>query len=135
MKINYSFVAKTPLFTGSDESTGIVRTLRREKVLLNNPITFESNFKNDVERRKTLMDIIYPIYSSIPLKLKSENYGFYEAYSNKVKAALASKDKYSFLNKLVESCSIVIIPDGLSMLIKAALDKFYDVELIETIRN
>jgi hypothetical protein len=135
MKINYSFVAKTPLFTGSDESSGIVRTLRREKVLLKNPITFDSNFSNDIERRKTLMDIIYPIYSAIPQKLKSDNYGFYEAYSNKVKASCSSKDKYQFLNNLIESCSIVTIPDGLSKLIKTAIDKFSDVELIETIRN
>jgi hypothetical protein len=135
MKINYSFVAQTPLFTGSDESSGIVRTLRREKVLLKNPITFESNFSNDIERRKALMDIIFPIYASISQKLKSDNYGFYEAYSNKVKAACASKDKFQFLNKLVESCSIVTVPDGLSKLLKTAIDKFSDVELIETVRN
>lgn len=135
MKINYSFVAQTPLFTGSDESSGIVRTLRREKVFLKNPVSFESNFKNDIERRKTLMDIIFPIYSAIPIKLKSGNYGFYEAYSNKVKAACVSKDKYQFLNKLVESCSIVTIPEGLSVLIKSAMDKFSDDELIETVRS
>lgn len=135
MKINYSFEAKTPLFTGSDENTGIVRTLRREKTLLKNPVTFESSFTSDIERRKALMDIIYPVYASISQKLKSDNYGFYEAYSNKVKAATASRDKYQFLNKLTESCSIGTIPDGLSKLIKTAIDKFNDVELIETIRN
>ena len=135
MKINYSFTAQTPLFTGSDENSGTIRTLRREKVLLKNPITFESNFSNDIERRKTLMDIIFPVYASIAIKLKYENYGFYEAYSNKLKAACTSKDKFQFLNKLIESCNIVTLPNGIASIIKTAIDKFNDVELIETVRN
>jgi len=135
MKVNYSFVAETPLFTGSDENSGIVRTLRREKVLLKNPVTFESSFSSAEERRKALMDIIFGIYASIPQRLKTDNYGFYEAYSNKVKAACASRDKYVFLNRLVDSCSIVTIPAGISEVIKTALDKFSSTELIETTRN
>ena len=43
-KVDYTFKALTPLFTGSNENNGIVRTIRREKVLLGTPIDFKSNF-------------------------------------------------------------------------------------------
>lgn len=134
-KINYKFVALSPLFTGSDENTGIVRTLRREKVMLKNPITYISTFENNIEKRKEIMNIIYPIYCAISQKLKSDNYGFYEAYSNKVKAATSSQTKYEFLNRLIEDCSIATLPEGISLIVKNSLDKFNDIELLETIRN
>lgn len=135
MKINYSFTALSPLFTGSDESAGIVRTLRREKVLLKNPIQVNSSFASTAERRQALMDIIYPIYSNISVKLKAENYGFYDAYANKVKAASGTQNKNRFLNRLIESCDIETLADGSAQLVRSALDKFTDVEFIEAIKE
>lgn len=135
MKINYSFTALTPLFTGSDENTGTLRMLRREKKLLKNPISFKSTFKNKIERTKALMDIVYSIYLNIDIKLKSDNYGFYEAYSNKVKASFCTENKNLFLNKLLESCGISVLTGGAGKIVKTALDKFTDIEFLETIKE
>lgn len=135
MKIKYSIEALTPLFTGSDENNGTLRTLRREKRLLKNPIVIKSSFTDEVERTKALMNIIYPVYINIDQKLKRDNYGFYEAYANKVKAALSMPDKNTFLNKLLESCGIVVLSDGSAQVVRKALDQFSDIELLETMRE
>ena len=135
MKVNYSFTALTPLFTGGDENNGTLRTLRREKRLLTNPVKFKSIFNNKIERTKALMNLVYPVYTNIDKNLKTDNYGFYEAYANKVKAALATENKKQFLNKLLESCGIVVLADGSYQLVREALDKFSDVEFLETMRE
>lgn len=135
MKVKYSFTAKTPLFTGSDENAGTLRTLRRERRLLPAPVKFKSRFKNEQERTQALMDVIYPVYSNIDPKLKSSNYGFYEAYANKVIAAASSENKKAFLNRLMSSCGIGKLADGQAQLVRQALDKFQDVEFLETVRN
>ena len=135
MKVNYSFTALTPLFTGGDENNGTLRTLRREKRLLTNPVKFKSVFNNKIERTKALMNLVYPVYTNIDKDLKAGNYGFYEAYANKVKAALATENKKQFLNKLLESCGIVVLADGSSQLVRETLDKFSDVEFLETMRE
>lgn len=135
MKVKYYFEAKTPLFTGSDENAGTLRTLRRERRLLPVPVKFKSKFKNEQERTKALMDIIYSVYANIDPKLKSSNYGFYEAYSNKVIAAASSENKKIFLNRLMASCSIGKLADGQAQLVRRSLDRFEDVEFLETLRN
>jgi hypothetical protein len=135
MKVNYSFTALTPLFTGGDEKNGTLRTLRREKRLLTNPVKFKSVFNNKIERTKALMNLVYPVYTNIDKDLKAGNYGFYKAYANKVKADLATENKKQFLNKLLESCGIVVLADGSSQLVRETLDKFSDVEFLETMRE
>lgn len=135
MKIDYSFKALTPLFTGSDENSGTLRTLRREKILLQNPIKFESKFKNKIERTAAFMCIVYAVYQNIDKKLKSDYYGFYEPFSNKIKAALASENKNQFLNKLLESCGISTLSDGTAQLVRGALDQFSDIEFLEVMRE
>jgi hypothetical protein len=135
MKINYSFTARTPLFTGSDENNGTVRKLRREKRLLKEPVRFKSSFKNKIERTKTLMDVIYQVYANIDPKLKTENYGFYKAYANKVKAATSVPNKKQFLSRLLESCGIDVLSDGSSQVVRKAMDHFTDIEFLETIRE
>lgn len=135
MKVNYSFTALNPIFSGGDEANGTMRTLRREKRLLTKPVKFKSVFKNKIERTKALMDIIYAVYSNIDKNLKINNYGFYEAYANKVKASLATENKNRFLNKLLESCGIPVLADGSSQIVRQTMDKFSDVEFLETIRE
>jgi len=135
MKVNYSFTALTPLFTGSDENSGTLRTLRREKRLLANPVIFKSVFKNKIERTKALMNVVFPIYQNINKSLKSDHYGFYEAYANKLKAAFSVENKKQFLNKLLESCGIVVLSDGSAQLVRETFDKFSDMEFLETMRE
>lgn len=135
MKIKYTFIAETPLFTGSDEKSGTVRTLRREKRRLKKSIKIDSSFSNENKRTSALMDIIYNVYSEIDVKLKKGNYGFYDAYSNKVKASTFVKTKKQFLTRLLEGCGIANVSGESGKQIREALDLFTDFELLETIRS
>jgi hypothetical protein len=135
MKVNYSFTALTPLFTGSDENFGTTRTLRREKVLLAKPVYVDSSFENDTERRKAIMDVIYHVYSNIPSRLKAGNYGFYDAYASKLKAAAGCQTKFQFINKILADCSITTLADGSAQIVKNALDCFSDTEFLETLKE
>jgi len=135
LKFDYKFTAKTPIFTGSNENKGTVRTLRREKVLLQKKESVKSTFKSKDECTKALMDIIYNVYTEIDLNLKSSNYGFYAAYANKVLNATFVKTKEEFITKLTESLGIENMSFESSNLILNALRKFNDFELLQTIRN
>lgn len=135
MKINYSFTASTPLFTGSDENSGTVRKLRREKRLLGEPITFKSTFKNKIERTMALMDVLYQVYANIDPKLKKKHYGFYQAYANKVKAAATVPTKKEFLNRLMDSCGVEVLLDGSGQVVRRAMDRFSDIEFLEIVRS
>lgn len=135
MRVNYSFVAETPLFTGSNEKSGTLRTLRREKRKLKKPVSFESTFDSQNERTAAIMDIVYQVYSAIDSKLKRENYGFYEAYANKVYGATFVNSKRNFLTTLMKSCDVQTLPEGGAKIVRNALDKFNDVELLEVIRE
>lgn len=134
MKINYQITALTPLFTGSDENTGTTRKLRRETRMIT-PVEIQSNFATKNERRKALMNVVFPIYKSIDAKLKSGNYGFYEAYANKIKSALGSPTKTQFLNTLLESLSISVMSSEASILVRKSIDKFSDIEFIASMKD
>lgn len=110
-RINYSFVAKTPIFTGSDGNNGTVRNLRREKRLLPERVTIQSRFTDRKARQTAALNILYSVYKEIDNSLKSGNYGYYDAFANKAKAATQCPDKYAFLNQLCESCGVVTISD------------------------
>jgi hypothetical protein len=112
MKLNYQIKTLTPLFTGSDETAGTVRKLRREKRLIE-----------------------YPVYNSIKPELKTGSYGFYDAYANKVKAAAGTRNKKQFINRLLESCGIITLPDGHAQLVRESLDKFNNDEFLNCIRE
>ena len=134
-KINYSFVAKTPLFTGSDENHGTTRQLRREKRLLPSRITIQSRFADRKARQTAALNILFSIYKEIPNDLKSGSYGFYDAYANKCKAATQTPDKYAFLNQLCDSCSVITISDKYANIVMQTIEQFDDAELLETVRN
>jgi hypothetical protein len=134
IRLNYSFVAKTPIFTGSDENNGTTRQLRREKRLLPQRATIESRFIDRKARQTAALNILYSVYKEIDNSLKS-NYGYYDAFANKAKAATQCPDKYAFLNQLCESCGVVTISDRYADTVMVTIEMFEDAELLETIRN
>lgn len=134
-KINYQIIAKTPIFTGSDENSGTIRQLRREKRLLPQRVTVQSNFADRKARQTAALNILYAIYKEIPNDLKAGSYGFYDAYANKVKAATHNPDKYAFLNQLCDTCSVTTISDRYADTVMQTVEQFGDTELLETIRS
>lgn len=135
LKISYQFTAMSPLFTGDDETLGTVNMFRRRTYNLPVPIHIRSRFKNSAERSVAAMNVIYPVYSNVDAKLKSDYYGYYEQFSNNVRAASTMPNKKAFLNRLLQLCSISVLQDGSAQLVREALDKFSDEEFIFTLRN
>lgn len=134
-KINYSFVAQTPVFTGSDENNGTTRSLRREKRLLPERVTIQSQFKDRKSRQTAALNILYSVYKCIDNALKTGNYGYYDAFANKIKTATQCPNKYVFLNQLCESCGVVTITDRYADTVMQMIELFDDSELLEVVRN
>lgn len=135
LTVNYKMEALSPIFTGDDESLGTINLFRRRTYHLPKSIHVKSGFKNSAERSLAAMDVIYPIYSCIDQRLKSDYYGYYEQYANNVRAAAAMPGKKSFLNRILELCAIQVLDEGIGELVRKALDRFTDEEFIFTIRN
>lgn len=132
IRINYKAEALQPIHTGSDEDYGTMRTLRREKRRLKNPVKVTSGFSSDSDRREALVAVLLSVYKSISKELKSKSYGFYEAYAGKVLAATRVRTKYEFLTELCKMCNVRLVSD--SELIKN-IDLFHDDEFLHTIRQ
>lgn len=135
LKLNYTLKAVTPLFTGSNESSGTVKTLRREKVLLTNPIKYSTNFPSYYDKIEAVMGVLYPVYCEIDKGLKISHYGFYTAYANITKAATHTHSKEAYLTDLLNRCGISTLTFERGSLIRASLSKFSDIEFLETIKE
>jgi len=134
-RVTYSLTAQTPIFTGSDEKSGTIKMLRRESRLLPKPIEIQSAFANEQERRLAALHILFGVYDNISPQLKADNYGYYDAFAGKVKAAAKAPTKYAFLTMLCEMCDIDTIKNEHLDAIVNMLDMFDDSELLHTIKE
>lgn len=134
LKVNYTITAKQPLHTGSDESFGTERTLRREKVLLPNPVSFESNFTSEEERRKAIVHVLLNVWRNIDWdgigggRLMT----IYDEFASKLLASTGVRTKEQFLNKICEKWRIRSLTEDKLIDI---MDMFNDEELLECIRQ
>lgn len=134
LRINYSFTAKQPLFTGSDENFGTERKLIREKVIMKNPIIIKSNFKNETERRIAILKILKNIWKNLDVSSmpNSRIIGIYDEFASKILASTCVKTKYQFLNEICYKFGIRSLDDTEIIDI---LKMFNDDEFLTTIRN
>lgn len=134
LKLNYQVEAKQPLHTGSDESFGTEKSLRREKVLLPEPVKFKSKFKSEIQRRNAVLNILLNVWKNIDWDNMSNMriMNIYDEFSNKLLASTGVRTKEQFLNKLCEKWGIRSLTDDS---IIDLLDSFNDEELLETIRQ
>lgn len=137
IKVNYEFIAQQPIHTGSDENTGTERKLRREKVLLQNPVTFTSKFTSLELKREAILAILYHVYKSIDFEgmQKSRLMGIWDEFTSKVLASAAVRTKEQFLNTICNKLGIRSLANDFSDNIAFFLEQFNDTEFLELIRN
>lgn len=133
IKIDYTFTALTPIHTGSDQDAGIMKTLRRQKIVLEKPIIFDTSF-TDTERREAIVSILYAVHKSIDFDKMDNNRirGIWDEMYSKVVKSYSSRNRYEFVNTLCSAWDIRSIYDDS---IISLLDKLSDAEFFETIRN
>jgi len=133
IKISYYFRTIGPLHTGSDVNAGTMRSLRRQKCILADPVVYISHL-TDEQRRDAVVQIALGVWYSINWdEIKgARRMGIWDEFANKLVAAARAKNKYSFLEKLCRSWGIRSIANP-NVLI--ALDALDDYELMDTVRN
>lgn len=134
LKVNYQITAKQPLHTGADESHGTETQLRREKVLLPNPIEIESKFNNEDDRRKAIVQILVNVWKNIDWDAIGNRrlMTIYDEFSSKLVASTGVRTKEQFLNKICQKWGIRSLNDEN---IVDLINMFHDDELLETIRQ
>lgn len=134
MKIAYTMTAKQPIFTGSDEGTGIIRTLRREKVLLTNQPIITSWFKTENSRRAAILTILETVWKSIDFEGMHgmRRMRIWDEFSSKVLAATGVRTRFQFLNELCHAFNIRSLN---SEAVSDMLQRFENDELLSVLRD
>lgn len=136
ISIKYKFRAKQPLFTGSNEKLGILRTLRKQSVVLDDNIEIKSRFTKDQEklRRQAVALLLYRLWDKIPDR---QRVTIYEEIAAKLLASTSAPNKEEFLQVF---CRRLEIRDSTSDYNRRfdvidILELFDDEELLTLIRK
>ena len=133
-KLDYTATALEPFHSGSSEKMGNHRALRRESILLDKPIKLSSKFKSMREKRIAAVNVLYYIWKSIDWdNVKSQRLmTIYDEFTSKLLASATVQNKQEFINKYCERLGIVSLSNPE---IIRTLEKFYDEEFLQLIRN
>lgn len=134
LKVPYVITALQPIHTGSDQNAGTERQLRRRKIAIKNQIDIVSNFINENERRLAILKVLTAIWESIDFESISGQrmMGIWSEFTSKVLASTGVRTRQQFLNKICEKFDIRTLKDTR---IIGVIDKFDDVEFLQTIRD
>lgn len=133
-KVKYQIKALQPIHTGSDENYGTETRLRRERVLLPEPLIFQSHFANNADRRKAIAYILYAVWKGIDWDSvgRSRLMNIYDEFSGKMLASTGVRTKEQFLTRICQKWGIRSLKDDDVL---DLLDKFNDDEFLDTVRN
>lgn len=136
LKINYTFRALQPIHTGSDENLGTLRTLRREKTLVQNPAPIRTRFLPDQKRlkRQAVALLLVRLWD------KMENKGrvtIYEEVASKLLSSTAVRTKEEFLQTICRKLEIREMTTDANRRFDVIdiLELFDDYELLDLIRR
>lgn len=134
LKIKHTFTALQPVFTGSDENHGTQRSLRREKIIMKNPVRITSKFTSDELRRDAILKIILNVWKNIDFDSMSNSriMGIWDEFSSKLISSTSVRTRFQFLNELCSKFDVRSLTDDY---IVEMIDLFNDDEFLETIRN
>lgn len=134
LKIKHTFTAMQPVFTGSDENHGTLKSLRREKIIMRNPINITSKFASDELRRDAILKILLNVWRNINFDSISNSrmMGIWDEFSSKLVASTSCRTRLQFLNDICAKWDVRSLSDDY---IVEMLDLFNDDEFLETIRN
>lgn len=134
IKIKYRTTANQSIFTGSDEDAGTIKTLRREKVALSNPVTHQSWFKSENSRRAAALWILEEVWKKINFEdmAPTRRMKIWDEFSTKMLAATRVRTRFQFLNEFSRSFNIKALSDpNISDLIQ----RFSDDEFLTLLRD
>ena len=133
-RVNYMMTALQPIFTGSDEDTGTIRTFRREKVILVNPVEGMSWYKTENERRAAILSVLEAAWCVIDFEGMGagRKMKIWDEFSSKVLAATGVRTRFQFVNELCHAFNIRSLRD---LGVTDILQRFGDDEFLQTIRD
>jgi len=133
IKIEYTFRTKGPLHTGSDTNAGTLRSLRRQKCILADPVQYETKL-TEQSRRDAVCNIALAVWFAIPKDgIKGKRMmGIWDEFANKLTAAARASNKYQFLENICRSWGIESITYPALL---RSIDALSDWELLDTVRN
>ena len=133
VKLNYTFRTKGPLHTGSDVNAGTLKTLRRQKCVLVEPVQYLTRL-SDEERREAVTHICMGVWRTLDFdNIKGKRLmGIWDEFANKLVAAGRAANKYQFLEVLARSWGLDSITKEYVL---SAIDALSDYELLDTVRN
>lgn len=136
INLRYRFTAKQPIHTGSNEKLGILRTLRRQSVVLDDTIEIKSRFLPGQEKlkRQAAALLLLRLWDRMPNKDRPT---IYEELASKVLASTSAPNKEEFLQVL---CRRLDIRESTSNYnprfdVVDILDLFDDEELLTLFRK
>jgi hypothetical protein len=135
INVNYEFTAIQPLHTGSDQNLGILRTLRREKVLVRNPKPIVSRFLPEQKRlkRQAIALLLVRLWDKMHDRARMT---IYEEFASKLLASTAVRTKEEFLQAICRKLNIREATADYNRRFDCVdiLELFDDYELLSTIR-
>lgn len=137
LHVYHTAVAAEPLFHGSDEKLGTLRTFRRETVLLPEAVTAPSRFPAGEDgaalRRNALSLLLLKVWNRWEDKARVT---IYDELAGHLLAATATTTKQGFFNLLLKRLGIRSLTEKAATGLDAVdlLDLFSDEELLQTIR-
>ena len=133
IKIEYKFRTKGPLHTGSDVNAGTLRSLRRQKCILADPVVYESCLSPQA-RREAVCNIALCLWYAIDKDgIKGKRLmGIWDEFANKLIAASRASNKFQFLENIFRAWGIESVSSPALM---RAIDALSDHELLDTVRN
>ena len=135
LKVAYVFTAVQPIHTGSDQNLGTLRTLRKEKVLVQNPKPVKSRFTPDQKRlkRQALALLLVRLWDKMGNKARVT---IYEEVASKLLASTSVRNKEEFLQTICRKLEIreVTTNDNRRFDCVDILELFDDYELLSLIR-
>lgn len=105
IRIQYRFKTKEPLHTGSNEKLGILRTLRKQTVIIDDNREIKSRFRKDQQklRRQAVALLLYRLWDKIPDR---QRVTIYEEIAAKLLASTSAPNKEEFLQVLCRRLEI-----------------------------
>lgn len=136
LKINYTFKALQPIHTGSDENLGTLRTLRREKTLVQNPLPVRTRFLPEQKqlKRQAVALLLFRLWDKMGDKARVT---IYEEVASKLLSSTAVRTKEEFLQTVCRKLEIreVTVDSNRRFDVVDILELFDDYELLSLIRS
>lgn len=108
LNLSLTFHAEQPIFHGSDEDAGNIRTFRRERVLLDKTRELASTFKDDIDRREAILDVLEGLFVSIDFDDldKNRTKNIWGEFIGKMRSAASFGSKECFIDRMCRAFQI-----------------------------